>query len=778
MKRLDAGVSGSPAQLSESAMFPGDDRWSKIVAILTRGRSLRPVQRLALEDARVLDSRQHLVVCAPTNSGKSLVGYLILVGALLQGRRAVLLEPLRALAQEQADELSELLAGLAPKILPRAPKVRISTGDYRLEGELPSDAPPGEGEVIVATPERLDAILRNPANAPWIESIGAVVIDEAHLLSDRKRGPTLELLAASMLSLPSPPRLALLSATVGEPERLIDWLKPCQLVTSPARTPLKKQVLALEAEDDADEVLTTELRTVFSDPTTAAIVFVYRRSSTETLATKLASNLCSTVQAYHSGQSAAERARIRERFHNGSCRCVVTTTALAMGVNLPATHVFVRDTTFFGFGRLRSDELLQIVGRAGRGDRHGVGTVLVRASDDWKPEELADALRRELLPPLRSSFDPLNTKKISRDQAVAEQATIAASTLVATCLARASDVGLSSNELSTLLGNTLGGQALASRVDGALRLLEDSSRLIAYHDDQKRYRLTALGVSGIRSMLPVGYIAGFGQLVRDLISLDVSARLLGRWSAFDHLFLIALLSARAPKLRRFSERLAEQIDGWFESRPGEGKSLLFGEWVMGAQGSSKADELFGSLGIADGMRGDDVRKRAYVAMLGALVLDERSRGVSVSDLESRWGINGLEGVEESWRDTALWLLAGHAAILDVRSFYHHLRENCSASDADVKKTKTVVGGMRSQAYDLLDRLKYCSPLGPLARGIKATPNKSDRTTVGVRTIRTLEAAGITSLQQIATMNVPALVATGVQRRLATQIRTYMLRRLR
>jgi hypothetical protein len=37
---------------------------------------------------------------------------------------------------------------------------------------------------------------------------------------------------------------------------------------------------------------------------------------------------------------------------------------------------------------------------------------------------------------------------------------------------------------------------------------------------------------------------------------------------------ISLLSDRAPKLRRFSEELADQIDGWFESRPTTEKSLL------------------------------------------------------------------------------------------------------------------------------------------------------------------------------------------------------------
>jgi len=83
MRRLDAGVSGSLAEMGDSAPVVGDGRWATIVRALSRGRPLRPVQRLALEVARVHESRQHLVVAAPTNSGKSLIGHLVLVDALL-----------------------------------------------------------------------------------------------------------------------------------------------------------------------------------------------------------------------------------------------------------------------------------------------------------------------------------------------------------------------------------------------------------------------------------------------------------------------------------------------------------------------------------------------------------------------------------------------------------------------------------------------------------------------------------------------------------------------
>jgi helicase len=779
MKRLDAGTSGSPGDATNRPSTL-EGRWGVIVAALTKGRGLRPVQWDAIERIRILDSRQHLVVCAPTNSGKSLLGHLILIDAVLRGQRAVLLEPLRALAQEQGDGLTEAMQSLTPSVFPRPPAVRISTGDYRLENELPSDGPPAEGELIVATPERLEAILRNPANAPWASTIGAVVVDEAHLVAEPKRGPTVELLVASMLASAAPPRIALLSATVGEPERLAAWLTPSQLVTSTARTPLEKQVWELGPDDDVDGALAAELQRVLEEPTAAAMVFVYRRVATETLATKLSAALSQPVIAYHSGMPATHRARLRAEFLSGRSRCLVTTTALAMGVNLPATHVFVRDTTFHGFGRLGVAELLQVLGRAGRGDRNGVGAVLLRPTDSWKAEELSKELRDQTLPPMRSSLDVSartfsNSGDASRDGVRAN--------LVVSCLLRRGDQGQSADELKAVLSNTLGGPAIAERLGGPLGWLSDPSRVLAYKDEFAKFHLTALGRAGGRAMLPLHYVSGLGQLVRDLLSIGPGSRLLVRWSPLDHLFLMSLLSDRTPNLRRFSDELANQIDGWLELRPHEEKSLLFSEWVLGSAAASKADELFGSLGLPPSRRepreaAGAERKRSYCAMLSAIVLDERSRGTAVADIERRWSAAGLGGVEEAWRDNALWCLSGHAALCEVRNFYHHLREGCASTPEQVRDTKRALGRMRGQTYDLLERLKYCSPLGPLLLGVREVRRNSAGASAGAGTLRALEAAGVETMQQAAKMSIDQLVNTGVQKRFAQQINAYLLRRMR
>src|SRR4029434_9882509 len=114
--------------------------------------------------------------------------------------------------------------------------------------------------------------------------------------------------------------------------------------------------------------------------------------------------------------------------------------------------------------------------------------------------------------------------------------------------------------------------------------------------------------------------------------------------------------------------------------------------------------LFGSLGLSTGaathLETSTARKRSYVAMLAAVALDERSQVASVEALEKRWSVSIGEGAEEGWRDTALWLLAGHAQVSDLRCFYHHLKETGATPD-QTQAVKSALRKLRVQSYELV-----------------------------------------------------------------------------
>jgi superfamily II DNA/RNA helicase len=694
--------------------------------------------------------------------------------AIRNGKRAVLIEPLRALAREKADDLGYIASKLK-ETLGRAFKIRITTGDYRLDDEAYTDPAP-EGELIIATPERLEAILRNPNHTAWLESIGAVCIDEAHLISNPRRGPTLEYLISSFLCLSAPPRLILLSATLGNLEAAKEWLAPCDVVQMHERyPPVAKQVVKVGKGQGVGEALQAWVAKALKDPEAQVLAFVYQTASAERTARELTAALGQMVGpagalAYHSKMSSGQREQVRDAFLSGRSRVVVTTSALAMGVNLPATHVAVRDLTYPGADSPEIGDLLQMMGRAGRGDRAGVAAVFIKPTDDRDARELQRALDKEDLPDFKSAFLEVGERANER------QGVPPGTEQVLSYLSRKGEAGAQQEEIESFFGRSFGGQHLVALVGGSLFWAETSK--LAFRADDGRYALTVLGTKAIQSVLPAQLAAGCAQLLRDLLQGDADDATLGAWKAPDHLLVLCLLHDRTPGLRPFSEGLVTLVNGWAE-RNAQLTPLLFQRWMRGEKGHSTAHEILGSLGMrldgksTDG-RHETARRAAYRAMFQTIVLHERAMGMSAEQIERQYGISNFDGIEERWRDDMLWLLGGVARMLDVKCFYYHLKETCAGSPERIKRVKRLLGRMRHQVFDLQEQIKYCSALGPLLQQLKRAAGK--KAGVGIQSIRVLEEAGVTTFTDLQKLGLDGLVAKGVRPNIARRIAAYVRRR--
>ena len=90
----------------------------------------------------------------------------------------------------------------------------------------------------------------------------------------------------------------------------------------------------------------------------------------------------------------------------------------------------------------------------------------------------------------------------------------------------------------------------------ALDWLRASGRFLVFEGEDGRVVPTSLGLAAARSTLPLGFAAGFGQLTRDLLSLEVEEKVFGEWSSLDHVLIVELLAERAFPLRQFSESLS------------------------------------------------------------------------------------------------------------------------------------------------------------------------------------------------------------------------------
>lgn len=169
----------------------------------------RPCQEKAI-DAGLLE-RKNLLVCTPTASGKTLVAEIGAVNSILEKKgKAVYIVPLKSLAMEKYKEFKESYEGLGVK-------VALSIGDLdSTDGWLETY------DLIIVTAEKLDSLLRHRAR--WVKDVATVVVDEVHLINDVSRGPTLEVLITLLRKVLPKMQLIALSATIGNPEELAEWM--------------------------------------------------------------------------------------------------------------------------------------------------------------------------------------------------------------------------------------------------------------------------------------------------------------------------------------------------------------------------------------------------------------------------------------------------------------------------------------------------------------------------------------------------------------------------
>ena len=170
---------------------------------------LRPAQTKAIQSG--LLNNKSLLICTPTASGKTLIAELACLKAILTGQgKAIYIVPLKALASEKYKEFQRKYSTFC--------KIAISIGDLdKAEPYLENY------DLILCTSEKLDSLLRH--HSPWLKQVNTIVIDEIHLLNDISRGPTLEILITMLRTILNNLQIIGLSATIGNPGELADWLK-------------------------------------------------------------------------------------------------------------------------------------------------------------------------------------------------------------------------------------------------------------------------------------------------------------------------------------------------------------------------------------------------------------------------------------------------------------------------------------------------------------------------------------------------------------------------
>ena len=338
-----------------------------------------PFAPLNLPDLWQQDAVRHLksgadvIIDAPTGAGKTRVFELFLkTSEAIRLGQAVYTVPTRALANDKWREWKSL-----------GWNVGIATGDLAENLHAP---------VLVATLEtQRERILSG--NAP-----GFLILDEYQMLADAQRGLNYEMAIALP---PTSTRLLLLSGSVRNPSDIAEWLRRLgrrvELIQVQER-PVPLDQFPVEnlprVPDSVHGFWPRVAAAALLAGLTPLLLFAPRRRDAEKMATQIAAalpvdsplrmtpedqNLLGRdlakllqhrVAFHHSGLPYSARADWIEPLGKaGKLQVIVATTGLAAGINFSVRSVMVTSTSY-GDARfqreLRSDELLQMFGRAGR----------------------------------------------------------------------------------------------------------------------------------------------------------------------------------------------------------------------------------------------------------------------------------------------------------------------------------------------------------------------------------------------------------------------------
>jgi len=391
LKRRDGarivGEVVAPAREARYADFPPDLDPRLRAALVARGvPQLYAHQRDAWSHVA---SGHDTVIVTPTASGKTLCYNLPAVDAALKtGAKALYVFPTKALAQDQVSELLELNAA-----------GRLGIRAYTFDGDTPGDARRAvrtHGDIVVTNPDMLhQAIL--PHHTKWaqfFESLRFVVIDELHTYRGVFGSHVANLirrLRRICRFYESDPVFIACSATIANPAELAGKLLggPVRTVTESGaprgerrlivwNPPVLNADLGIRASARSQSTRIARLAIRMGLRT---IVFANSRLEVEVL-TKYLKDVFdrdprkpARVAAYRGGYLPTDRRDKEARLRAGRLDCVVSTSALELGMDIGALDVCILN----GYpGSIAG--ALQRFGRAGRRQRTAIG-VLVCTSD-------------------------------------------------------------------------------------------------------------------------------------------------------------------------------------------------------------------------------------------------------------------------------------------------------------------------------------------------------------------------------------------------------------
>lgn len=386
-----------PARQADWVNFPASLHPQLAESLKKRGIQALYSHQLSAWEA--VQAGKNVVIATGTASGKTLAYNLPVVDLLYQSpaARALYLFPTKALAQDQLDELMQLV-----KDLNKTLSAPIIPGVY--DGDTPASARPKirqQARILLTNPDMLHTGIL-PHHTNWTEffkNLRFIVVDEVHVYRGvfgshvanviRRLKRITHFYGAQL-------RFILASATIANPGELAEKLieEPFEVIQQDGsqrgvkhfllyNPPIVNEELGIrrsllqETVRLSEDLLSAQVQTVIFGRTRRSIELAlsYLRQQATSQPSGLRSSPQNSIRGYRSGYLPTQRREIEAGLRDGSVQMVVATNALELGIDIGQMEAAL----LAGYpGTIAST--WQQAGRAGRSNKPALAALIVSAN--------------------------------------------------------------------------------------------------------------------------------------------------------------------------------------------------------------------------------------------------------------------------------------------------------------------------------------------------------------------------------------------------------------
>jgi ATP-dependent Lhr-like helicase len=335
---------------------------------------------------------ENVLLVAPTGSGKTEAVLLPVFSKLIQqeekdrrGITVVYITPLRALNRDMVKRLTFWAERLGFSV-----EVRHGDTETKVRRRQARSPP----QLLVTTPETLQAILPGSQMQKHLGNVQYVIVDEVHELAESKRGVQLTLALERLFEVTQREFQRIgLSATVGNPEEVAKFIAGTDRdisivqavfaksysyrVVSPV--PMEKDFeLAGKLETSPEAAARIHRLAELVDSHKSTLIFVNSRTLAEMLGHKFSQFGRADIAVHHGSLSKEERVSIEDQFKAGALKAIICTSTLELGIDIGNVDLVVQYMS-----PRQVSSLIQRVGRSGHSlERLSEGVIVTVYPDD------------------------------------------------------------------------------------------------------------------------------------------------------------------------------------------------------------------------------------------------------------------------------------------------------------------------------------------------------------------------------------------------------------